>query len=126
MSTRAPATRAGHKRLKAAARLLGLSVTQGNVNKQKDARPLQFLVDIIPSNIFEALTDLKSMLQIIFFAAFFGAMLLLIPKEKADPVSALIDGLNDIFLKMVDLIMKAAPFFVFALLAGKLSEIAKF
>ncbi|MDG2370714.1 MAG: dicarboxylate/amino acid:cation symporter [Flavobacteriales bacterium] len=96
-----------------------------NVNKQKDARPLQFLVDIVPSNIFESLTNLKSMLQIIFFAAFFGAMLLLIPKEKANPVNALIDGLNDIFLKMVDLIMKAAPFFVFALLAGKLSEIAK-
>jgi Na+/H+-dicarboxylate symporter len=42
-----------------------------NVNKQKDARPLQFLVDIVPSNIFQSLTDLKSMLQIIFFAAFF-------------------------------------------------------
>ena len=96
-----------------------------NVGKQKDARPLQFLVDIVPSNIFQSLTDLKSMLQIIFFAAFFGAVLLLIPKEKAKPVNALIDGLNDVFLKMVDLIMRAAPFFVFALLAGKLSEIAK-
>ena len=96
-----------------------------NVGKQKDARPLQFLVDIVPSNIFQSLTDLKSMLQIIFFAAFFGAVLLLISKEKAQPVNALIDGLNDVFLKMVDLIMKAAPFFVFALLAGKLSELAK-
>ncbi len=96
-----------------------------NVGKQKDARPLQFLVDIVPSNIFQSLTDLKSMLQIIFFAAFFGAVLLLISKEKAQPVNALIDGLNDVFLKMVDLIMKAAPFFVFALLAGKLSELTK-
>lgn len=102
-----------------------LLIRKENVNKQKGARPLQFLVDIVPSNIFESLTNLKSMLQIIFFAAFFGAMLLLIPKEKADPVNVLIDGLNDVFLKMVDLIMKAAPFFVFALLAGKLSEIAK-
>ena len=33
--------------------------------------------------------------------------------------------LKEIFLKMVDLIMKASPFFVFALLAGKFSELAK-
>lgn len=98
---------------------------KNNVSKQKDARPLQFLVDVVPTNIFHALTDLKLMLQIIFFAAFFGAMLLLIPKEKAQPISALVDGMNEIFLKMVDLIMRAAPFFVFALLAGKLSELAK-
>jgi len=95
------------------------------VSSQKDARPLQFLVDIVPSNIFQSLTDLKSMLQIIFFAAFFGAMLLIIPADKAKPVNALVDGLNEVFLKMVDLIMKAAPFFVFALLAGKFSELAQ-
>jgi len=98
---------------------------KSNVSEQKEARPLQFLVDVVPTNIFHSLTDLKLMLQIIFFAAFFGAMLLLIPAEKAKPVSALVDGMNEIFLKMVDLIMRAAPFFVFALLAGKLSELAK-
>lgn len=102
-----------------------LSKRKTTVSNQKDARPLQFLVDIVPSNIFQSLTDLKSMLQIIFFAAFFGAMLLIIPADKAKPVNALVDGLNEVFLKMVDLIMKAAPFFVFALLAGKFSELAQ-
>jgi len=98
---------------------------KNNMSKQTTTRPLQFLVDVVPTNIFHALTDLKLMLQIIFFAAFFGAILLLIPKEKARPISALIDGMNEVFLKMVDLIMKASPFFVFALLAGKFSELAK-
>ena len=98
---------------------------KNNMSKQTTTRPLQFLVDVVPTNIFHALTDLKLMLQIIFFAAFFGAILLLIPKEKAKPISALIDGMNEVFLKMVDLIMKASPFFVFALLAGKFSELAK-
>lgn len=102
-----------------------LNKRKKTVSNQKDARPLQFLVDIVPSNIFQSLTDLKSMLQIIFFAAFFGAMLLIIPADKAKPVNALVDGLNEVFLKMVDLIMKAAPFFVFALLAGKFSELAQ-
>ena len=98
---------------------------KNNMSKQTKTRPLQFLVDVVPTNIFHSLTDLKLMLQIIFFAAFFGAVLLLIPKDKAKPVISLVDGMNEIFLKMVDLIMKASPFFVFALLAGKFSELAK-
>ena len=49
---------------------------------------------------------------------------MLIPKDKAVPIISLVDGFNAIFLKMVDLIMKAAPFFVFALLAGVISKMA--
>ena len=47
---------------------------KNNMSKQTTTRPLQFLVDVVPTNIFHALTDLKLMLQIIFFAAFFGAI----------------------------------------------------
>ena len=64
------------------------------------------------------------MLQIIFFAIFFGVVLLTINKKKADNVAGIIDGFNEVFLKMVDIVMKAAPFFVFALMAAKLSEMA--
>ena len=64
------------------------------------------------------------MLQVIFFAIFFGVVLILIPKEKAKPVVDFVDGSNEVFLKMVDVIMQGAPFFVFALLAGKISEMA--
>ncbi|MCT4580427.1 MAG: dicarboxylate/amino acid:cation symporter [Flavobacteriales bacterium] len=95
------------------------------VSKTKKSGPLQALVDIVPSNIFVSLTNNKLMLQVIFFGVFFGVSLLLIPAESAKPVNAVIGGLNDVFLMMVDVIMKAAPFFVFALLAGKFSELAK-
>ncbi|TNE53278.1 MAG: dicarboxylate/amino acid:cation symporter [Bacteroidetes bacterium] len=98
---------------------------QSAVSDQKNASPLQALVDLVPSNLFGALTDNKSMLQVIFFGIFFGVTLLLIPTSSAEPVSRVIGGLNDVFLKMVDVIMRAAPFFVFALLAGKFSEMAK-
>ncbi|CAG5078949.1 dicarboxylate/amino acid:cation symporter [Parvicella tangerina] len=94
-------------------------------SKQKDARPLQFLVDIVPTNIFGALTDVKNMLQVIFFGILFGIALLMIPKESSGPVSSLITGINDTFLKMVDIIMNAAPYFVFALMAGNFSDLAK-
>mgnify|MGYP000678146964 CR=1 FL=1 len=92
--------------------------------KTKDAGPLQALVDIVPSNIFFSLNNNGLMLQVIFFALFFGISLLLIPKDKGDPVKAFVDGSMDVFLKMVDLVMKAAPFFVFALLAGVVSKMA--
>ncbi len=84
---------------------------------QKDTGPLQFLVDIVPDNIFKASGNNGSMLQVIFFAILFGIGLLLIDKKKAQPVKDVIDGINDVVLKIVDLIMLIAPYAVFALLA---------
>jgi Na+/H+-dicarboxylate symporter len=83
----------------------------------KASRPLQPLVDIVPSNIFQALFAME-MLQVIFFAIFFGIVLVMLPNERAKPVIDFIDGVNDVFIKMVDVVMKAMPFFVFCLLAG--------
>lgn len=92
--------------------------------KTKESGPLQFLVDMVPSNIFLSLNDNSLMLQVIFFGIFFGVCLLLIPSEQAAPVIAFVDGANEVFLKMVDMVMKAAPYFVFALLAGVISKMA--
>lgn len=93
-------------------------------NKTKEAGPLQQLVEIVPSNIFGALGDNGKMLQVIFFALFFGISLLFIPQERGEPVVKFVNGVMEVLLKMVDLIMQAAPFFVFALLAGTISKMA--
>ena len=84
---------------------------------QNDAGPLQALVDIFPSNIFTSLGN-ASMLQIIFFALFVGISLLLIPGKKAKPLMDFFNSLNEVVMKMVDLIMLFAPYAVFALLAN--------
>ena len=84
---------------------------------QKDAGPLQALVDIFPSNIFKSFVE-ASMLQVIFFALFLGICLLLIEEEKAAPLVKFFDALNEVVMKMVDLIMLFAPYAVFALLAN--------
>jgi len=84
---------------------------------QKDAGPLQALVDIFPENIFEAMGK-ANMLQIIFFALFVGICLLLIPEKQAKPMIDIFDSLNEVVMKMVDLIMLFAPYAVFALLAN--------
>ncbi len=91
---------------------------------QEHVSPLQPLVDIVPENFFFSLSNNGLMLQIIFFALFFGVCLLFIPTEKSQPVLNIVDGINEVFLKMVDLVMQAAPFFVFALLAGVVSKMA--
>ena len=89
---------------------------------QQEAGPLQALVDLVPSNIFAAMQDNGNMLQVIFFAIFFGIGLVLIPKQKAKAVKDFIDALNEVILKLIDLIMIAAPYGVFALLAALIAE----
>jgi Na+/H+-dicarboxylate symporter len=90
--------------------------------KQKQAGPLKPLEDIVPENIVAAASSNGNMLQVIVFAIFFGIGLILIPKESAAPVKGFFNGLNDVVLKMIDLIMLAAPFGVFALLAAIVAE----
>jgi proton glutamate symport protein len=90
--------------------------------KQKEAGPLQALVDLVPENIFSAASSNRNMLQVIFFSVFFGIGLILIPERKARTVKEFFDGFNEVILKMVDLIMLAAPYGVFALLAALVVE----
>jgi len=100
----------------------GASAKRAVAQQQREAGPLQPLVDIVPSNIFEATTNNRNMLQVIFFAVFFGIGLILIPQDKAAPVKAFFDAFNEVILKLIDLIMLAAPYGVFALLAALVVE----
>ncbi|MGB3546762.1 MAG: dicarboxylate/amino acid:cation symporter [Saprospiraceae bacterium] len=89
---------------------------------QSEAGPLDALVDLVPDNIFGAAADNGNMLQVIFFVIFFGIGMILIPEEQAQPIKAFFDGVNEVILKLIDLIMLAAPFGVFALLAALVAE----
>ncbi|MDH3698174.1 MAG: dicarboxylate/amino acid:cation symporter [Flavobacteriaceae bacterium] len=86
-------------------------------SKQRE-RPLGFIEDMVPDNVFGALSDNKLMLQVIFFTVFLGISMLLIGEERAKPLKHFFDALNYVVLKMVDLIMLTAPYAVFALLAN--------
>jgi len=86
--------------------------------QQREAGPLQALVDLVPDNIVGAATSNGNMLQVIFFVICFGIGLILIDPAKAKPVKDFFDGVNEVVLKLIDLIMMAAPYGVFALLAA--------
>ena len=97
---------------------------QNNPDQQTDDGPLQFIIDVVPDNIFRAMTENTSMLQVIFFSILFGVSMILIPQEKTKPIKAFIDSLNEIVLQMIHLIMKIAPYGVFALIAAITVEVA--
>ena len=95
---------------------------QEQAQQQIQAGPLQALVDLVPSNIVGAAANNGNMLQVIFFALFFGISLIMIPEASGALVKAFFDGLNDVILKMIDLIMALAPYGVFALMAALVVE----
>ena len=86
--------------------------------RQKESGPLKAMEDMVPENAFHALSNNKLMLQVIFFAIFLGISMLLIGEKSAKPLKDFFDSLNEVVLKMVDLIMLTAPFAVFALLSN--------
>ena len=86
--------------------------------KQMERGPLDFIIDMVPENAFFALSNNKLMLQVIFLSILLGISLLMIETNRAKPLRDIFESLNDVVLKMVDLIMKIAPIAVFALIAN--------
>lgn len=86
--------------------------------------PLKMIVDMVPENIISATSDNSKMLQIIFFAVLFGIAMVSMPEEKIKTVKDFFDGINSIILIIIDYIMMAAPYGVFALMAGLLVDYA--
>lgn len=86
--------------------------------------PLQFLVDIFPDNMVGALGNNAGMLQVIVVAILLGVATLLVGKEKAAPFLNLINSLDHIVLKLIDIIMQYAPIGVLALMAGMVADTA--
>lgn len=96
----------------------GVQSKIAEASKQISSGPLQFLEDMVPDNAMKAMSENKLMLQVIFFTIFLGISMLLIGEERAKPLKDFFDSMNDVVLKMVDLIMLSAPIAVFALLAN--------
>lgn len=89
-----------------------------SAEEMKKDGPLKFLVDIVPNNIVGAASVNKNMLQIIFFAILFSIAMVMLPFENVSYVKGFFDGVNDIIIQIVHIIMIGAPYGVFALLAS--------
>lgn len=94
---------------------------RSNATSVKGQSPLKPVVDMIPSNPFQSVSDNKNLLQIVFISIFFGVTLVLIPKRSSRPVIDVCNGLNDCLVKAVKIVILLAPIGVFSLLAGAIT-----
>lgn len=95
-----------------------VEIRQESAQEYEKQSPLHFFEEMIPENFFFAAGDNSKMLQIIFFAILFSIALVLVPGDNSQVVKDFFDGLNDVILKIVDIIMRFAPIGVFALMAA--------
>lgn len=86
--------------------------------------PLQPIVDVVPENLFFALGSNSSMLQVVFIAVLFGVGIVQIKSEKSQILINFFDAMNDVIIKIVDMIMVIAPYGVFALLSSVIIDLA--
>lgn len=77
----------------------------------------EVLFNIIPDNPADSFVK-ANMLQIIFIAMFMGVVISLLNKAKMKPVISFFEAVNDIMIKIVEIVIKIAPFAVFALIAA--------
>jgi Na+/H+-dicarboxylate symporter len=79
---------------------------------------IETLLEIVPTNPMAALAN-GEMLQIIFFAMFFGIALTLVKdRAKAERIIDFFDGVTDAMIVVVHMVMELAPYGVFALIAA--------
>jgi proton glutamate symport protein len=95
-----------------------VELRQESAKAIEEQSPLHFIEELVPDNIFLAASDNSKMLQIIFFAILFSIALILVPGDTTRVVKDFFDGLNDVILKIVDIIMRFAPIGVLALMAA--------
>jgi Na+/H+-dicarboxylate symporter len=106
--------------------MYGGQLEQHTVSMQQisNSGPLQFLVDLVPENLFQALGSNMNLLQVVLVATMLGIALLKIPVRKSKPVILFFEGINEAIIELVRFIMKLAPYGVFSLVASLLIEIA--
>ncbi len=90
----------------------------------QESGPLQPLVNAIPQNLVNAASNNRNMLQVVFFALFIGIGLILVRNRRTRLVQHFFEGINDLIIRLVDLIMHVAPYGVFALIAGTITSLA--
>lgn len=97
---------------------------QSDVDIARERGPLQPIIDMVPENVVGAASSNRNMLQVVFFALFLGIGLVLVRNDNTAHVLRFFQGMNDVIIKMVDVIMLYAPIGVFAIIADTIVSIA--
>ncbi len=92
-----------------------------DVAEELEVDIIDFFIGIVPKNPFDAISK-GNMIQIVFIAVFFGITLTLVDKKLSKPVLDFFTGVSETMIKMVDIVMKIAPYGVFALISATIAD----
>src|SRR3984885_1387502 len=85
-----------------------LSSYAGNAKKLQGEGIGSFLMNIIPTTSFDALSR-NDVLQVLFFAILFGVSLALVGGEKAERITSLIEAVSTVLFLTMGMIVRVAP-----------------
>ena len=76
-------------------------------------RGMDMLLSIVPSNVVDAASNNGSILALMFFAVMFGVGMVLVPEEKVATLKRGIEGILEISMTLIGLVIRLAPYAVF-------------
>lgn len=88
----------------------GAASITGNLGESKSG--IEQLVSIVPTNIVGAM-NANDILAVMFFALMFGIGFLLVPQEKTATLRRAIDGIFEISMRLIGLVIRMAPVAIF-------------
>ncbi|WP_080873811.1 dicarboxylate/amino acid:cation symporter [Oceanobacillus timonensis] len=93
------------------------AIATGEASSDEGYSFIEWLVGIFPSNPFEALAT-GNLLQVIVIAALVGSAINLLKEEQTRPFLNVVESMYEIVQKILQLVLKIAPYGVFALITS--------
>lgn len=94
----------------------------GIVEKSREAKAgVDALVEIVPSNFVTAMSE-NNILAVMFFALFFGIGLLLVQGPRTEPLKQVFEGVLDVSMKLIGLVIQLAPLAIFCFMFNLASQ----
>jgi Na+/H+-dicarboxylate symporter len=102
-----------------------ISLSEEQAKKKDKINFIEFLINIVPENVFRSLTN-EMALQLVFFSILFGIAIGMIQGNKSDFIITLFEGLFKAFQTIINWLMYLLPFGLIFLLAGQIASSQKF
>lgn len=93
-----------------------------NAEEQQQRGTWDILLDIFPENPFESMAN-GNTLQVVVVGLLVGVALTLLPRDKAKPLIQFFEGMTEVVIKIVHMVLLIAPFAVFALIVVVLADL---
>jgi Na+/H+-dicarboxylate symporter len=90
-------------------------------SSQSQAKGLDMLIEIVPDNVVKAAAE-NTILAVMFFALMLGVGLVLTRSEPAGALKRAIEGLFDVSMTLIGLVIRLAPYAVFCLMFNLVAQ----